>query len=90
MDHFTDKILEGVSWLSTLGLTFISDLTDIISLIFLLVSIICSIITTITPKIRKAKEDGKITVDEVADIAEGVKDAVDNGRDKIKKGEKKK
>lgn len=90
MDRITDKILEGASWLSTLGLTFISDLTDIISLIFLLVSIICSIITTIAPKIRKAKEDGKITVDEVTDIAEGVKDAVDNGRDKIKKGEKKK
>lgn len=46
--------------------------------------IVLNIISTIISLWKKAKADGKVTIDEVQDIIEGAADAVKDGIDQIK------
>ena len=69
------NIVNGVNTvLSLLGITFtLENLQSLLSIILLIVNIsiiLCNIINNVIFKIKKAKEDGKITIDEVKDIVE--------------------
>ena len=46
--------------------------------------IVLNIISTIISLWKKAKADGKVTLDEVKDIVDGAADAVNDGLDQIK------
>lgn len=49
--------------------------------------IVLNIISTIISLWKKAKSDGKITIDEIGDIVEGASDALKDGIESLKKGE---
>ena len=46
--------------------------------------IVANLISTIISAIKKAKSDGKITLDEIKDIADESKEAIEDGLDKLK------
>lgn len=92
------KISSVVCYLSgTIGLTITQDVSDILGIILTAVSIVsmlvCLIINLIS-RIKKAKEDGKITGEELKEILgeiEKTKKEINNelkGKDQDEKGSK--
>lgn len=53
-----------------------------------IISGIISIVLTVAHKTKKAKEDGKITVDEVIDIAQDVSKGIDEVKEKVEDANK--
>lgn len=78
--------------LSALGLFLsVTELQAMFSLIATILGIVLIIINlafTIRDKVIKAKKDGKITEDEINDMAHDVKDAIENIHDEVKKNSK--
>lgn len=73
-----EKIATALSWVSTAILSgVLQNAKDILAIICLVISFICSILNTVIPLIVKAKKDGKITPDEVEEIIDAIKDSVD-------------
>ena len=67
---------------------WLQDMENIVSIVCciagLLITIVTCVIVPVWKKISKAKEDGKITPDELQEIADTLKDGIDN----IKKEDK--
>lgn len=86
----SDKLLGALigNVVATVG--WLQDMENIISIVCCIVGLVITIITcVIVPvwkKIAEAKKDGKITPDELEEIA----DTLQEGIDKIKPGDKKK
>lgn len=84
------NIFNGVNTvLSLLGITFtLENLQSLLSIILLIVNIsiiLCNIINNVIVKIKKAKEDGKITIDEVKDIVEETSTELKDLKENIRK-----
>lgn len=86
----SDKLLGALigNVVATVG--WLQDMENIISIVCCIVGLVITVITcVIVPvwkKIAEAKKDGKITPDELEEIA----DTLQEGIDKIKPGDKKK
>lgn len=84
------NIVNGINTiLSLLGITFtLENLQSILSITLLIVNIfiiVCNILNNIIVKIKIAKEDGKITIDEIEDIVEDTTEGLQNIKNKMEK-----
>ena len=70
----------------------VTDLQAIISIIAtvigLMITIITGVVIPVIKKYKKAKEDGKVTIDEAIDIIETAKDGLDKTKKEIGKNPK--
>ena len=70
----------------------VTDLQAIISIIAtvigLMITIITGVVIPVIKKYKKAKEDGKVTIDEAIDIIETAKDGLDKAKEEIGKNPK--
>lgn len=70
----------------------VTELQAIVSMIAtiigLLITIITGVVIPVIKKWKKAKEDGKVTVDEAIDIIEAAKDGLDKAKEEIGKNPK--
>lgn len=70
----------------------VTELQAIISIIAtvigLIITIVTSVVIPVIKKWKKAKEDGKVTVDEAIDIIEAAKDGLDKAKEEIGKNPK--
>lgn len=82
-----EKILMTGSWFCTAFVSIITDITQVLGLVVIILNLVMSIINTVVPLIRKAKADGKVTIDEVIDIAEEVTDVIEDGKEMLEKTE---
>lgn len=77
----------GGSTVSFLGLS-LEDADHIVGIIFgivgLLITIVSTVILPLLRRIKKAKEDGKITLDEVTDIIESTTEDIKKINDDVK------
>ena len=68
--------------------TATTQLQEVVSIVCTIIGLLITIITTIViPVVKKyinAKKDGKVTIDEVEDIVDTLKDGID----KVNKGDK--
>ena len=87
-----DKIV-GVIGTTFTAVATAGTTNEILETIYLIITILGAIMTFIVMpvfnKIKKAKQDGKITTDEVIDIADTAVKGGEKVVDEIKKGEKK-
>lgn len=90
MSNFTKatNIADSITGvLAVLGIAVsVQDVENALSIILLVMSIVSILVTAglrLWEKIRKAKEDGKVTSDEVRDIADDVADTAGDIADKI-------
>ena len=67
-----NKVLQGISWGATICAVSVADLTAVFGLASVIITIVCSLITTFVPLIRKVNADGKLTADELLELAEAV------------------
>lgn len=85
-----DKLLGALIGNAVAAVGWLQDMENIISIICciagLVITIITCLIIPVWKKIAEAKKDGKITPDELGEIA----DTLQEGIDKIKPGDKKK
>lgn len=82
-----EKILMAGSWFCTAVASVITDITQVLGLVVIVLNLVMSIINTVVPLIRKAKADGKVTIDEVIEIAEEVTDVIEDGKEMLEKTE---
>lgn len=73
----------------TSGATELNAILGIILTVLSIISITISTVIVIMNKVKEAKKDGKITIDEVVDIAKDVKDGVDKISDIVDKNKPK-
>ena len=70
----------------------VTDLQAIISIIAtvigLMITIMTGVVIPVIKKYKKAKEDGKVTIDEAIDIIETAKDGLDKAKEEIGKNPK--
>ena len=70
----------------------VTDLQAIISIIAtvigLMITIMTGVVIPVIKKYKKAKEDGKVTIDEAIDIIETAKDGLDKTKEEIGKNPK--
>ena len=70
----------------------VTDLQAIVSMIAtvigLLITIMTGVVIPVIKKWKKAKEDGKVTVDEAIDMIETAKDGLDKAKEEINKNQK--
>lgn len=59
--------------LTILG-SFVVQVSEALGLVLVLIHLVCTIINTLVPLIQKIKKDGKITSDEIVEIADAVDD----------------
>ena len=85
-----DKLLGALIGNVVAAAGWLQDMENIVSIVCCIVGLVITVITcVIVPvwkKIAEAKKDGKITPDELGEIA----DTLQEGIDKIKPGDKKK
>lgn len=84
------NIVNGVnSFLSVLGITFtLENIQSVLSIILLVVNsiiILCNILNNVIVKIKKAKDDGKITIDEIKDIVDDTTKNLQDLKNNIRK-----
>lgn len=79
MDN-TYKFVGGITGTVISSAGWLADMENIVSMVCaiigLLVTIVTCVIVPVWRKIAKASEDGKVTPDEVADIANTLKDGI--------------
>ena len=82
------EVFSGTS--SGAGIAYgIANFHEVLGIIVLIASLISTVLLTTLKVIdwyKKAKEDGKITADEVKEVVEVVKEGVDDIKDKADKG----
>ena len=70
----------------------VTDLQAIISIIAtvigLMITIVTGVVIPVIKKYKKAKEDGKVTIDEAIDIIETAKDGLNKTKEEIDKNQK--
>ena len=59
--------------LTILG-SFVVQVSEALGLALVIIHLVCTIINTLVPLIKKIKKDGKITSDEIVEIADAVDD----------------
>lgn len=59
--------------LTILG-SFVVQVSEALGLALVIIHLVCTIINTLVPLIKKIKKDGKITSDEIVEITEAVDD----------------
>lgn len=59
--------------LTVLG-SFVVQVSEALGLALVIIHLVCTIINTLVPLIKKIKADGKITSDEIVEIADAVDD----------------
>ena len=70
----------------------VTDLQAIVSIIAtvigLMITIMTGVVIPVIKKYKKAKEDGKVTIDETIDMIETAKDGLDKAKEEISKKHK--
>lgn len=88
MMNNTEKLCGALIGNAVAAAGWLQDMENIVSIVCciagLLITIVTCVIVPVWKKIAKAKEDGKITPDELQEIADTLKDGIDN----IKKEDK--
>lgn len=88
----SDKIVGGVGTLFTAVATA-GTTNEVLETIYLIITILGALLTflimPVINKIKEAKKDGKITIDEAIDIADTAVKGGEKVVEEIKKGEKK-
>ena len=78
----TDKLCGAIIGNAVTAAGWLQDMENIVSIVCciagLLITVVTCVIVPLWKKIAKAKEDGKITPDELQDIAGTLKDGLDN------------
>lgn len=81
MSSSSDKLLGALIGNAVTAAGWLQDMENIVSIVCciagLLITIVTCVIVPLWKKIGKAKEDGKLTPDELQDIADALKDGID-------------
>lgn len=59
--------------LTILG-SFVVQVSEVLGLALVIIHLVCTIINTLVPLIKKVRKDGKITSDEIVEITDAVDD----------------
>ena len=78
----TDKLCGAIIGNAVTAAGWLQDMENIVSIVCciagLLITVVTCVIVPLWKKMQSAKEDGKITPDELQDIAGTLKDGLDN------------
>ena len=77
----TDKLCGAIIGNAVTAAGWLQDMENIVSIVCciagLLITVVTCVIVPLWKKIQSAKEDGKLTPDELQDIADTLKDGID-------------
>ena len=78
----SDKLLGALIGNAVTAAGWLQDMENIVSIVCciagLLITVVTCVIVPLWKKMQSAKEDGKLTPDELQDIADTLKDGLDN------------